>query len=239
MGLESWVERPLSVATQLSQGACGGHYMDACLMVSGLISGIASLVWPGSRGDRRRFIEAWVRFSGPTGEARRVSVPLLRRSLCEQGTLDQARALERVCPPVFSIGQRARVLQGHEIDMDEDTLLTNCSGLDVATLRQHAYPTVFYEDVRCKLVHEGELNGTAAPYAMTIVPDARISYTNRTVAALNVEGEAAEVSAPEHDRRIFFHMAFLADLTRGMARNVDLALANGPIPQPSMWWIDG
>ncbi|MGO9833973.1 MAG: hypothetical protein ACLP1X_07150 [Polyangiaceae bacterium] len=239
MGLEAWVERPLSVAAELSRGACGGHYMDACLMVSGLISGIASFVWPGTHGDRRRFIEAWVQFSAPDGDARHVSVPLLRRWLLDHDQVDMARALEQACPPLFNAGQRARVIHGDELDCDENALLTKCPSLDVATMRRHSYATVFYEDVRCKLVHEGELSGTAASFPMTIKKDPRISYVNRTVATLNVDGEVAKVTGPERDRRIFFHMEFLADVTRNMARNVDTALANGPIPQPKRWWIDG
>lgn len=58
MGLEQFVERPLAVAAALEQGACGGSYAEACVLVSSLISAVASFVWPGQRMDRKRFVEA-------------------------------------------------------------------------------------------------------------------------------------------------------------------------------------
>jgi len=234
MALEAFVERPLRVANNLAKGGCEGDYVDACLLVSGLVSAIASFVWPGTQGDRKRFIEACVRFSEKTCDATKISVPLLRISLVEEKRFDEVRALEGARPQFFGPGYGARVLQGHEVDSDETDLRTEFPKMDLPMLRQHAYPTVFYEQVRCKLVHEGELDGKAARYPMTTLDGARISYVNRTVAVMG----GGEVSEPQRDRRIFFHMTWLTDLVRTMARNADAELAKGPISKPARWWVE-
>jgi hypothetical protein len=77
---------------------------------------------------------------------------------------------------------------------------------------------------------------------MTMRDDARISYVNRTVVHLvDVRADGteveAEVSKPQRDRRIFFHMSWLTDLVRAMARNADAELARGPVPRPATWWV--
>jgi len=233
MGLQDFVERPLRVANNLAKGGCEGDYVDACLLVSGLISAIASFVWPGTNGDRKRFIEACVRFSDNASDAAKISVPLLRISLVEQKRFDEVRALERARPKFFGPGYGARVLQGEEVDADEADLRTEFPNVTLATLRQHAYPTVLYEQVRCKLVHEGELDGKASRFPMTTRGEARISYVNRTVAIMG----GGQIPEPQRDRRIFFHMTWLTDLVRTMARNADAELAKGPIPKPATWWV--
>jgi hypothetical protein len=233
MGLEHFVERPLNVANNLALGGCGGDYVDACLLVSGLVSAIASFVWPGTRGDRRRFIEACVRFSDKDSDADKISVPLLRIWLLEQKRFDEVRALEAKRPQFFGRGYGARVVLGEEVDADEAELRAEFPMVDLAILRQHSYPTVLYEQVRCKLVHEGELDGKASRFPMTTRDEARISYVNRTVAVL----DGGTVSEPQRDRRIFFHMTWLTDLVRTMARKADAELLAGPLPEPARWWV--
>jgi hypothetical protein len=233
VGLEQWADRPLRVAENLNEGVGDGQYLDACLLVSGIISGIASFIWPGDKGDRRRFIETWVRFSDPDGDANRVSVPLLRARLQRQGKTAEVTAIDRARPNMFSAGYMARVLRGHEVDAHEAILRGDFPSLDPHLLRLASYPTIFYEHVRCKAVHEGELDGLAAQFPMARHPDARVSYVNRTV--VNMGGPVPE---HERDRRIFFHLPWLTEVTRTMARNADAALKKGPVEKPATWWID-
>jgi hypothetical protein len=116
--------------------------------------------------DRKRFVEAWLRFGGPA--ALKVSVPLLRLSLRTNGRLDEAQLLERERPGMFGGGYSARVLTGDDVDATEDEVRSWCSTIDRDTLRAHSYPVLFYEQVRSMLVHEYELSGSATTHPMTM-----------------------------------------------------------------------
>ena len=182
MSFAQFVERPLGVAQALDEGACGGSYTEACILISGVISAMASYVCPGEQIDRKRFVELWVRFSGG-GDAARVSVPLLIRGLVADGRLGEAQVVKRLQPEMFGAGHDCRVVTGDEIDADEQALLGACPTLDLAIVRRHAYPTVVYEHVRSKLVHEYGFgaDGKAVQWPMTRRADAGVSYSNQLV----------------------------------------------------------
>lgn len=233
MGLESFVKRPLAVAAALDEGACGGSYAEACILVAGVISSVASFIWPGERIDRKRFVEAWARFAD--GDAARISLPLLVRTLREAGRLDEAAALERVRPLMFGAGYGVRVLTGDEVDAPETELVASCPTIDLPTLRRHSYPVLFYEHVRSKLVHEYELGDRASAWPMT-TRKVGVSYTNQLRQA-ELEGDVHVHGDHGVDRRIHFHMPWLVDLATQIACNADKALAAGPVVVPDPWWL--
>ncbi len=228
--LERFVERPLLVASSLDRGVGGGSYVEACVLISGVISAVASFVWPGDRIDRKRFVEAWVRFAAPSTV--KVSVPLLRLSLRADHRLAEAQALERLRSQMFGPGHDARVLIGDEVDASESELHDVCPTIDRETLRRQSYPVLFYEQVRSKLVHEYELDGRATAHPMTM-RKAGVSYANRLVPS-----PGAPLDKVHHDRRIHFHVEWLVELARTIARNADLALAAGKVERPDPWWLD-
>ncbi len=201
--------------------------MDACLIISGLVSAVTSLVWPGDGIDKKRFVEGWVQFSAGVDGARNVSVPLLRHSLREDGRGAEANKLEGWRMNMFGVDDCALVLTGKEVDADEAVVSAVCPSIEHTLLRRYAYPTIFYEHVRCKLVHEGALDGSATAHPMT-TQEADVSYENRLV---RLPGDM--------ERRIHFHVAWLIDLTRTIARNADAALAAGPVQRPAKWWLKG
>jgi hypothetical protein len=232
MSLADFVDRPLSVASGLDRGELGGSYLEACILISGVISAVASCVWPGDRGDRRRFIETWIRFSDLASGATKLSVPLLVTHLRTQGRSPEADALTRSRARMFGPGYDSRVLSGDEVDADEAQVSRECPTLDRRTLREHSYAALFYAQVRCKLVHEYEMGGKASPWPMTM-RETDISYVNRSVAPPDVA-----LPAVHHERRIHFHVPWLLALSKRLAVNADAALVNGPIRKPSSWWID-
>ena len=243
MSFAQFVERPLGVARALDQGECGGSYAEACMLISGIISAMASYVWPGEQIDRKRFVELWVRFSGD-GDAARVSVPLLIQGLLTDGRIDEAHVMKRLKPKMFGPGYDCRVVIGDEVDANEQALITACPSLDLAIVRRHAYPTVFYEHVRSKLVHEYGFgpDGKAVQWPMTRRTDAGVSYSNQLV---NTEERVLETEdGPEvlhrhnNTRRIHFHTAWLIALTRTLAKNADERLSTTPAPLTAPeWWL--
>ncbi len=220
LALATFVERPLSVAASLDKGECGGGYLEACVIISSLISGIASLVWPGERIDRKRFVEAWQRFSG-TPEAYRVSLPLLTRSLLPTRRTE-AMALQQLRGGMFGAGYGARVVTGEDVDVDEATVIGTCPTVGRQEVRAHTYPALFYEHFRCALVHEYEFGTSASAWPMT-AREADVSYFN-------------DIS---HGRKIHFHVPWLITVTRTLASGADQAMAAGAVALPAAWWVDG
>jgi hypothetical protein len=222
MKLEEFVERPLRVAAALNAGECGGSHAEAYILIGAVISSVASFLWPGERIDKRRFVETWVRFGDAA--AKRVSVPLLLNTLQASRRLGVQRpegeTLRRSRPRCFGPGYDVRVLVDDDVDADEAALFAECPTLGRTMLRRHTYPVVFYEDVRSALVHEYELDERVSSWPMA-PRSAKVSY-------FNMQGI----------RRIHFHVDWLIELARGLARGADELLVGGHPSKPTCWWLD-
>jgi hypothetical protein len=68
--------KKLAVAKGLNEGLINGSYVEAVLISCGLLSGIASEIWPGENIDRKRFIELLVKYDN-SNLASRISLPLI------------------------------------------------------------------------------------------------------------------------------------------------------------------
>ncbi|MBK8212416.1 MAG: hypothetical protein IPK71_01585 [Myxococcales bacterium] len=242
MTYSNWASRPLGVAVALDRGECGGSYVEACILVSGVISAIAADQWPGTGIDQQRFVEAWVRFAG-SPEASWVSLPLLRRTLVESRRFEEAKALEALRPDFFRPGHDCRVVTG-EIDVDEQEAIKACPGLTLYEIRSHTYPNVFYRYVRSQLVHEYGFasGGWAAGVAMTTRHDATVSYVNELAKSeqpvAGSDGIEKNVRSRHVVRRIHFHMPWLVDVAKTIARKADEADKEpGRSTRPLEWWL--
>lgn len=240
MDLAAFVERRLAVARALAQGEAGGTYADACILVSGTISAMAAYAWPGDRIDRKRIVEFWVRFSH-NPDALRISVPLLTRTLRERHRFDEAALVERLRPV---LNDDSRVLTWDQADAYEEEVREACPTLDLATIRQHSYPAIFYEHIRSKLVHEYSFGilGRAASLPMTRKPDPGISYVNQLAKSerrvVDTDFGQEVVTYRSVVRKIHFHIDWLIDLTRSLAASADDELSARPPPwPPPKWWL--
>lgn len=222
-----FVERKIGTALMLEDGECNGSYPDACVLLSALLSGMASELWPGEKIDRARFVELWVRFSDSNLRPTLISVPLLRRFLCGAGRSADMKLIEQTRRDMFGLGHGTLVLRGDEVDMTEDQLLALGNTLTRKELRPYSYPAVFYKHVRSNLVHEYKLSGDAASHFATRLP-ANVSYVNRH-----------DASEEELSRRlIHFHIQWLSEITRSIASNI-ATLMNSfqTLPPPAKWWV--
>jgi hypothetical protein len=76
----------VELAETLALEKCGGSYPDAILILSSVISGIASHLWPGKdRIDNVRFVELWARGADPCLAPNKVSILLLAQDLANRG----------------------------------------------------------------------------------------------------------------------------------------------------------
>ncbi len=235
MPLKSFVENPLRVAEALGRGELGASYREPALLISGLLSSLAAFVWPGENIDRKRFTEAWVRFAP---QHVKISVPLLRRTLRTSNRVPEAVTIEKTTPDMFGAGYSARVLLADDVDSDEAELQKISPTVEAPLLRAHSYPVVFYEQVRCELVHEYEMGEHAVDFPQTIKESAGISYANYSKLLPETDRPRRLEDWPPlaRTRRIYFPIGWLAQLVRTIAANADRELAQGPIAQPAAWW---
>jgi hypothetical protein len=226
MPIVDFVEQKIRVAQALNGGECGGSYAEACIIVSAVLSGIASDLWPGEGLDRRRFVELWARYADPGMSPNLVSVPLLIRWLREQGRSSEAQSIEAARPHTFGPGYSDRVLTEADVDMAETEVASLCSSLTLAEIRRNSYGAVFYGHVRSALVHEYHFRDSAAGWPMT-ERAAWVSYVNRLDPGFGSL------------RQIHYHMEPLAELVRSVAFNVAPVVDKRPLPEPAQWWVFG
>ncbi len=222
--LSEFVRRKMDIAAALDRRECGGSYMEACMIVAAVISGLAADLWPGDGIDRARFVELWVHYGSGVPTATWTSVPLLTQSLRVEGRVSEAQAIEASRPEMFGLGYSSRVLVGTEVDMAEADVLRICPSLTQAEVRLFAYPNVFYKEFRCGLVHEYRLGDAASDWPMTAHKE-EVSYFNMAEA---LEGAW---------RRIHFDMPWLTNLAVSVAGQVEPDIGRAPLATPGVWWL--
>ena len=194
------------------------------MIVAAVLSGLAADLWPGDGIDRKRFVELWVQYGQNIPSATFVSLPLLTQWLDGEGRQGEARRVEASRPEMFGPGYSTRVVTGTEVDMPEDQVLSVCPTLNRAEVRPFAYPTVFYKEVRCGLMHEYRFGSRASDWAMTM-RTSEVSYFNM---ADGLDGTR---------RLIHFDLPWLTDLVLSIARAVEPDTKKAPLSLPGSWWL--
>jgi hypothetical protein len=213
------------VACALDRRECGGTYAEACMIIAAILSGLAADLWPGEGIDRKRFVELWVRYGTSMPTTAWVSVPLLTQWLRSENRTDEARAIEEARPEMFGPGHFARVLVGTEVDMPEGDVLQLAPRLTRAQARKFAYPSVFYTEFRCGLVHEYHVGESASDWRMT-ADQGEVSYVNL---AHPTQGQR---------RLIHFDVPWLSTLVIAIAGKAEPDTNLTPLATPSPWWIE-
>jgi len=232
---QKWVDRKLSIAQRLLDGELEGSYYDGTLIVSALIGGLASIAWPRREGgDRRRFVEAWVRLAPASLGTDRISLPLLISGLETSRNADAARKL-RETNRAFSPGYDSLVIAGDEVDLSADRVKEIVPELDAAEIRKFSYGSVFYNEVRSSLMHEYQLGANAEAHAMAEKADGP-SYVNRLDHSIFKPDDVTE------RRPVHFPYSWLEKVARGIAEKVEPFLTFEPAERPSaptVWWLHG
>lgn len=228
MSILDVIERKVQVAQALAQGDCGGSYSDACLLLSGMISGIAADLWPGEGIDKKRFVEVWVQYADQSLSPLLVSTPLLVGRLRQDGRTREAQSIEALRPHTFGPGYQTRVVTSVEVDLPEGGILAACPQLTLKEVRAYAYPTVFYQHVRSTLVHEYHLGDAATTWPMT-GREATVSYAN----VMDWKHSSKQY------RQIHYHISWLIEVVRSVAAGSDPPLKSAPLAHPNRWWLEG
>ena len=220
-----WVTEKCKIISALARGEAGGSYSEAAILICATLSALAAEVWPGSKFDRKRFIELLVRLEPSRNYAMTISVPLLVRHL----ELTSSKASAQLLTNAFLAFSQTRVVTGIDVDKIEGEIVSICPVLSPELIRKFSYACLLYEEVRSPYAHQYKPGARADSWPMTMSEDQRVSYVNRLRAA----------GIPETERLIHFHIAWLTKLAIDVASDIDVHSATLPRQVPAVWWIDG
>ena len=198
---------------------CGGSYVDAVLILCGVISGLAAQVWQG--GDRERFVEVLQEF-GPK-DTTRISLPFLIRYLKKQ-----QRDAERVKVEThFFDNPQCGSVDGDTVDKYEDEIIDVCESLSREELRAYSYANLLYKEIRSPYTH-----GYGAGSFVDSIPSQpyrAVTYTNWV----------AKPRSQETIWRIYFNPQWIGDVAVEVAKTLDKSTKTSKPSSPNGWWVDG
>lgn len=217
----AWIESRIALALRLDKGECGGSYAESTLILSSLLSGIASDLWPGSK-DRVRFVELWAHYAAASLSPLLISTPVLLEHLESVQNWQLADRLRGAFPRVFSPRglPDTLVVVGVWTDKSETEITQLLPELSIEQIRSFSYPNLFYKHFRSGYVHEYSV-GSAADANIMSATRAAVTYSNW-------------MERPH--RRINFAIEWVASVARSIAANVSEDWERRPLPQPVAWW---
>jgi len=215
-----WARTKRDVALRLSSKECGGSYAEAVIILCALISAMAAEVWPGRGKDRKRFIEVLVQFAPSNLNTRRISIPLLVKSLREESRTSESNSLEKT----YLDYSRTQVLTGDQVDKFEEEIICKCPSLKLKEIRDCSYGSLLYEEIRSAYAHEYHPGSRADSSPLTCIRTAAVSYVNWV---------------DDIDRHIYFHVQWIADVSIAITEVIDASKTTLPRVDPLKWWVDG
>lgn len=196
----------------------GAGYSEAAILVCATLNALAAEIWPGRGVDRARFVELLIKMTSSSPSPATISVPLLVQHLRTELHTAEADTLARA---LMRFGS-ALVITGSDVDKSELELLSICPTLPVDLLRKNSYACLIYEDVRSSYAHEYRPGVRADSWPMTMLQGQCVSYVNKVT-----------------ERRVHFHIEWLARITVELAKSIDTSDVTFPLAPPTTWWIAG
>jgi len=212
----TWVTDKCNIALALASGQLDAGYSEASILICAMLNALAAEAWPGRRIDHPRFVEVLVKMTSSSPSPAHVSVPLLVQDLQVRLLTNEADTLMRALMPFGT----ALVITGSDVDKSESELLSICPTIPIDCLRKNSYACLLYEDVRSSYAHEYRSGSRSDPLPMTMLSNQCVSYVNKIT-----------------ERRVHFHVEWLACLAIEIAEKLDELDATLPLPIPDPWWV--
>lgn len=237
--LQRLVERKIRLAKEVVKSENGG-YLDAMVLLLPVISGIASLKWPGKGIDKGRFVELLVRFNKQTFS--RVSLPMLIQhlehyvnlesspcsglevpeSMMDIGRLVKKYGLEidTLQTSLESLKSRfrypafcdSRVFRGRDLDCDENLVTESFRELPSEFIRTFSYGGYFYWQIRNSFIHEMDNPPSAVDWIGRLGSKEDIEYANYL----------CDKDQPyDFRRRIYFPLGMIFTALRNIAAQIE------------------
>jgi hypothetical protein len=208
--MEPFLKGRIDLAKALADGNPLASYADVVLIITAVLSACASIRWPGTGIDRRRFIELLVSLSPADLRTSWVSIPAL---------INQGFISERDTP--YGSGYRRRNFCDDEIDLCLGGARTKYATVPGDQLRKHCYASLIYEWLRCGYAHQYCPHESITHFPPSTA-DACVSYNRR----LLMDGKQVMM--------VHFHLDYLFRIA-DYQLSVLPSTASSP---PSTWWID-
>lgn len=209
-------------------------YGDAVLILTAVVSALASQCWPGrDKGfDRRRFTQLLVNHAP---ETRTISVPLLMKHFESAGKPDLAEELSQHL--YKRLPSPAAIPLGHVVDLSEKDveklLKVKSFRFDI---RNHSYVNLLYKELRCSYSHEFKPGDKAEVHRPTrLYLEPCVSYQPNSY----FSPDSSEIPLAPSSYQIHFDLPWIGEVLRKCADAVDKAAKRLPRKPPKGWWIDG
>lgn len=223
-------ERKINTFTNLHDEG-KATYGDAILVLTAVISALASQCWPGNSLDRCRFNQLLVDYAP---ETRTISVPVLMKHFESNGKTDLASILKLhidSCVPLGTI-PRGDIVDLSEKDVEKLLGASFCR----IEVRKRSYANLLYEELRCSYSHEfkpGDRVEVHRPSRLYIEPGVFYQpYTRR-------DSNTSEIPLEPSFYQIYFDLPWIGEAIKKCARAVDEMENQLPLKPPQSWWIDG
>ena len=219
--MKDFLLKKLAVAKGLNEGLINGSYVEAVLISCGLLSAIASEIWPGENIDRKRFIELLVKYDN-SNLASRISLPLIINDSSVFPNRQLAiNLLKNKFPDLFI---ESKILTC-EIDpqIEDLILILNQASIpfDSTKIKRYSYANLVYKELRCGFSHEYKAGVNSSNNSQSRKKDILVSYFN---------------TIDSDTRTIHFHFIFFYSIIYNIANIIDFE--NTPLETPDYWWIE-
>jgi hypothetical protein len=230
---ESWrlelAERKISTFTELHADN-KITYGDAILVLTAVISALASQCWPGKSLDRCRFNQLLVDYAP---ETRTISVPLLMKHFESNGKTDLASTLKSHFDSCIPLGSIPR---GDIVDLSEKDVEKLLGAPCRIEVRKHSYANLLYEELRCSYSHEfkpGDRVRVHRPSWLYLEPG--VFYQPYSRRDSNISENPLEPSSYQ----IYFDLTWIGKVLKKCSIAVDKAAKRLRRKPPIKWWITG
>ena len=186
--MKNFLAGRLELVDRLESEIPEASYADIVLIITAVLSACAAIRWPGTRIDRKRFIELLINHTPERYHTSWISIPVL---------INKGYIAERDTP-YGRPGHEIRIFCGSEIDINFQDAKEKYPNIPVKVLRKHSYAFLIYEWLRCGYSHEYCTNENITPVQASS-KNAHTSYIGRST-PLGMK------------RMLSFHLNYLKDL---------------------------
>jgi hypothetical protein len=245
LAFRDWFRRKVELCDKIIAIA-KGYEEDAEILLCCAVSALAAKLWINQK-DKFRFVEFLVRFTPPSFNITKISIPTLI-GFNKKCDVSSKKLRDNFYPPDDSL-----ILHGSQIDKFESDITKLLPNIPLKDIRKSSYANIIYSDLRCGLIHEYRVRfDNMRPWGMSakkdepsydndvIIPD--IADVKKMAAELKISEKEATMRLTKSKRVIYIPYGYLRNALTGAANNAfnywDSA-SSFSIDKPTLWWIEG
>jgi len=231
---QKWLNNRLKVADSVLDMSADGVIEttpDAEILLCCHLAGVSSKLWIGERIDRFKFIQLLIEYCSIYPHPSKISIPALMLEFKEQPE-------EKLIRAAFWNYPAHQCVSANLADKNEYQIRSVFPNLPLSKIRNASYAAIIYKDLRCGLIHSGELDSRLIDKRFPI-PDEPY-YINRTTKFEFKDNQLKDDSSPV----LYLPYSYLREVTKSTIEAVfDAWEKSSSYKQdkahPAQWWIQG